>query len=272
MSGEQPQTVTTTTAAAHREPNPILRALRIPFLPLLWLVKPLVFRVGERQGTQVVTFTSYSGLVYCWPIIAVGFLNYFLFWANAAPATLGWVWLLTILGILIVLGADINRTAAFVWILALVLLVVLGLYVNEKWEIPVLNTIYNHFIRLNVRLDPGTARALSELLLVVFVFVILYALLDGRHEISSREIMHRRFLRASESWPLTVNRVRMDWPDIMEMVVLFGAGHIVIIDQDRKEVLRIPHIPFLWFFRHEVDTVLEVMATTEVSPAAMKTS
>lgn len=41
-----------------------------------------------------------------------------------------------------------------------------------------------------------------------------------------------------------------------------GAGDLIVIDSQKNEVLRITNVPFLWFFRHDVDHILEVLATT----------
>ncbi len=258
--------------------------LRIPLLPFIFVFRPLIFRTSERAGTQIALFTSFGSLIYCWPIIIVGFLGAALdAWGvihaptsahpgDTAYSIMGWVWLITVLFTLVVLGTDVSRNVALVWILVIGLLITGGAFVNAQYHIPVLGNIYDYFARLNVQFDKGTAVATSVVLLIVLFVVVVHALLDGRHEISSREVTHRHFLRASESWPLNINRVRLDWPDLLEMIVLFGAGHLVIIDQDRREVLRIPNIPFLWFFRDEVNRILDIMATTEVPASEAATA
>ncbi len=244
--------------------NAIGGLARILLFPLIFVFRPLIFRISERQGTQIATFTSFSGLIYCWPIMLMGFIGALATHWGASPIVIGWIYVWVILLTLIVLGTDISRNSILVWALVVGLVLAVGALVNAKFQIPVLHWIYSHFAAHGVQFNYGIGMSLSELLLIVFVVIGFQALLDGRHEISSREVTHRRFLRASESWPLNINRVRMDWPDLMEMFVLFGAGHLVIIDQDRREVLRIPNIPFLWFFRDEVNRILDIMATTEV--------
>jgi hypothetical protein len=245
------------------------RVIRIPFIPVLWFLRLLVFRVAEKQGSQVISFTSYSNLIYCWPIIVVGFVNAGLASAGiGSPAVLGWIWLFSIVFTLVVMGTDLTRNATLGWALFVALILALGSLIHAKYQIPVLGAIYDHFAVLGVTFGAGMGRAMSELLLIVMVVVIVHAMLDGRHEISSREVTHRRFMRASESWPLSLNLVRLDWPDMLEMIAGCGAGHLLIVDQSRREVLRIPNVPFLWFFREEVNSVLEVMATTHVDAAA----
>ncbi|MGE0481001.1 MAG: hypothetical protein AB7Q17_11070 [Phycisphaerae bacterium] len=245
--------------------------LRYPLMPLLWLARLMVVRVGVKQGSQVVTFTSFSSLIYVWPIVVVGYFLLGLHWLGwGDPGVLGWIWLFTIVFVLIVMGSDISRDTGLVWILVAALILTLGALLNARFQLPVLGWLYGHFSSLGVAIDGGTVRALCELLLILLAVVVVHSLFDGRHEISSREVTHRRMLRASENLPLYSNRVRLDWPDLLEMIALFGAGHLVVIDQDRKEVMRIPNIPCLWFFRAEINGILDVMATTEVVGAPGK--
>lgn len=265
---------TTVTPSVHAAPTDsggalaaVGSVLGIVLFPLIMVGKLFVFRVSERQGNQVALFTSFSSLIYTWPIVFVGFLCAALSaWHVGTPAGLGWVWLITVILVLLVLGTDINRTVAFVWMLVVSLIFTGGWLVKDKLHIPVLSWVYDWFASLNVQFESGTAVAISTVLGVILVVTFLQASFDGRHEISSREVTHRRLLRASESLPLTVNRVRLDWPDLLEMMTLFGAGHLVVIDNMGKEVMRIPNIPFLWFFRDEVNRILDIMATTEVAP------
>lgn len=249
----------------------LLNILKIPLFPLLMIGGVMFFRTTERQGTQVLMFANFSSLIYTWPILVVGFVGWLLVgWGWADPAVMGWVWIFTLLVVLITLGTDIHRDSAVVWLLGIGLILALGALLNAKYQIPVLHNIYQHFSDMKVAFDRGTAIALTELLAIVHLIILIQAVFDGRHEISSRELTHRRLLRASEAWPLTINRVRLEWPDLLEMITLFGAGHLVVIDQDRKEVMRIRNIPFLWFFRERINNVLDVMATTEVAPSEVQ--
>ena len=43
--------------------------------PVLWVVRPFVFRIGTEKGTPKVYLTSYSTLMYVWPITLVGVVN-----------------------------------------------------------------------------------------------------------------------------------------------------------------------------------------------------
>ncbi|MBK8916053.1 MAG: hypothetical protein IPM64_15900 [Phycisphaerales bacterium] len=238
----------------------------VVLFPLIWLGRMFIFRVSERQGNQVATFTNFSSMAYVWPIVLVGYVCAAVSNFGISPAVLGWTWVATVVFVLIVLGTDINRNLALVWGLIAALVFTGGALVHSKYSIPVLGWIYDWFAGLQVTFNPGIAVAVSTILLIILLVVLVHALFDGRHEISSREVMHRRLMRASESLPLTINRVRLDWPDMLEMITLFGSGHLVVTDGHGREVMRIANIPFLWFYRDEVKRILDIMATTEVAP------
>lgn len=244
----------------------------VALFPLIWLGRMFIFRVSERQGNQVATFTNFSSMVYVWPIVVVGYLCAAVSNFGFSPAVLGWIWIATLVYVLIVLGTDINRNLALVWGLIAALIFTGGALIHSKYSIPVLGWVYDWFAALNVGFNPGIAVAVSTILLITLVVVLIHALFDGRHEISSREVTHRRLMRTSESLPLTINRVRLDWPDMLEMVTLFGAGHLVVTDSHGREIMRIANIPFLWFYRDEVNRILDIMATTEVAPHVLDAS
>ncbi len=246
--------------------------LRIPLLPLLWLARVLIIRIGAREGMQIASFSSFPSLIYTWPICAMSWVAVIALQVAPDSATIGWLWLIVVLFTLIVIATDVGRNTALGWALFTALLFACGALLYANFKIPILGMLYDHFAGLNVRMDKGLAWAAAEWTTLMLAITIMVALLDGQHEISSREMTHRRFLRTSENWPLTMNRVRLEWPDMLEMCVLFGAGHLVIIDQDRREILRIMNVPFLWFFRDEVSRILDVMATTEVPAGALQQS
>jgi hypothetical protein len=245
--------------------------LRIPLLPLLFLARLLIIRVSTREGMQSAMFMSFPCLVYVWPLCVMSWAAWFILTISpGAAGYLGWLWLMVMLFGYVVIGADIGRNSALAWALFLALLFAVGGLIHANYKIPVLGFLYEFFVSMNVQLDKGLAVAAAVWLTLLLIIATVMALIDGRHEISSRELTHRRFLRVSENWPLAMNRVRLEWPDMLEMIVLFGAGHVVIIDHERREVLRIPNVPCLWFFREEVENILDVMATTEVASTSLR--
>ncbi len=245
------------------------RFLTVLFAPVLWLVRPLVFRVGHEKGNPKVYLTSFSSLIFLWPVMLVGILgNWALTLGWIQSNTLGWTWLGTVLVVIICIGADFNRTKAFILTLIIGLFLVAGALINAKYQIPVLHKIYAYLVAQNVEYQPGLGRMMSLAVAIILVIVVFVAWLNGRYEITTMEITHRRIFETSDSLPRAAKRIKRDWRDITEAILGIGAGDVIVIDTNKNVVMRIPNVPFLWFFRHDVDHVLEVLATTEVDEAA----
>jgi hypothetical protein len=170
--------------------------------------------------------------------------------------------------VLICVGSDLNRNKAIIVALLLLIFWLGGALLNAKWQIPVLSDIHGFFARQNVQFEPGTAKVFSIITFIILVGVLFIAWFDGRYEITTMEITHRRFLFTSDSLPRSAARVKRDWRDLTEVLFGLGAGDLVVIDANKNVLMRIPNVPFLWFFRHDVDHILEVLATTEVDQTA----
>ncbi len=247
------------------------KAVRIVLTPLLWILRPLVFSISKEAGNPKVRFTSFSTLIYLWPIMIIGWVNAALAgwaWLDASPALLGWIWITVVFVVALCVGADVDRNKLIALAAAVLILWLGGSLLNAKMGIPVLSNIYDYFSGMEVRFEPGTARVFSIVTLIMLVIVMIAAWFDGRYEITTREITHRRLLRTSDSLPRAAKRIKRDWRDLAEFLLGLGAGDLIVIDSNKNEVLRIPNVPFLWFFRHDVDHILEVLATTDAEDIA----
>ncbi len=245
------------------------KIFHVLLMPLIWVFRPLIFRIGGEKGNPKVYFTSFSTLMYLWPIMVVGILGVFLRdWNLVSSPTLGWIWITVTLIVILCVGSDTDRNKTIVLLLVVGLFWLGGLLLEAKQGIPILSHIYDYFAGLNVQFEPGTAKVFSLVTLIVLFCVVAIAWFDGRYEITTREITHKRVFRTSDSLPRAAKRVKRDWRDLTEVFLGLGAGDLIVLDSNRNIEMRIPNIPFLWFFRQDVDHILEVLATTEVEDIA----
>ena len=245
------------------------KVIRILLTPLIWVIKPLIFRITNEGGVPKVYFTSFSTLLYLWPIMVVGWLgSWMVGWGLVGPSVMGWIWITVVLLVLLCIGADTDRNKTIALVLVVLLLWTSGLLLEAKKGVPILSHIYDFFAAQDVQFQTGTARVLSVATLIVLVFVVIGAWFDGRYEITTREISHRRLLRTSDSLPRAAKRIKRDWRDLTELILGIGAGDLIVMDSNKNIVMRISNVPFLWFFRHDVDHILEVLAVTDVDEAA----
>ena len=249
----------------------LAKIVRVIFAPTVWLLRPLIFRIRTDQGVPKVYFTSFSTLMYLWPIMLVGWVGCLLvhFGLVTEPTPiLGWIWITVVLVVLLCIGSDTDRNKTVVMGMIGLLLWTGGLLLEEKKGIPILSHVYDFLAAQNVQFEPGTANVLSIATCIILVCVVFSAWFDGRYEITTREISHKRVLRTSDSLPRAAKRIKRDWRDLTEVFLGLGAGDLIVLDSNKNIVMRIANIPFLWFFRHDVDHILEVLATTDVDEIA----
>lgn len=245
--------------------------LHLLIWPLKIFFRPLVFRVKRVHGNPKVYFTSFSSLFYLWPIMAVGYLGCALEsmeWVKDSSATFGWIWITTVIVVLITVASDVDRNKLLV-LIGMILIFFMGGYIlQHNKNIRVLSSIYDFFARQGVHFNGGTAMVMSVIITIILIGVIIVAWFDGRYEITTREITHRRAFRTSDSLPRAAKRIKQDWRDLAEAVIGLGAGDVIVLDTQKNIVMRIPNVPFLWFFKEDVDQILEVLATTEIDDIA----
>jgi|GEM_PF-2146894 len=235
--------------------------------PFIFVFRPLIFRVTKEHGNPKVHFTSFSALFYLWPVMVVGWLGVLLY-DVVRPEVLGWAWITTLLLVMITIATDIDRNKLIGLALVVGLCWAVGFILQSNQDIPVLSGIYGFFAKQEVQFNVGMANVISIIILIIQIGVIGYAWVDGRYEITTREITHRKMLRTSDSLPRAAKRIKQDWRDIAELIIGLGAGDVIVLDTQKNIIMRIPNVPFLWFFRHDVDHVLEVIATTDVHEIA----
>src|SRR6185369_11453765 len=102
-SSPTPSNQVTPTPVVVVKPQPLRKAHHggaiSQFFSILFApVRPLVFRVGNEKGIPKVFLTSFSTLIYLWPIMVSGILGNWavkLEWVSVER--MGWIWLTVIL-------------------------------------------------------------------------------------------------------------------------------------------------------------------------------
>lgn len=238
-------------------------AFRWLAVPLRFCTRPFVFRVSE-DGNKV-TFTSYSSLVYTWILVPAGILAYWLgAWGWASPVTLGWFQMGAIILLLILLGDDMGLWALVVTAMIAALLGMSAHFIKAEYDIPILSWVRGQLVAMDVQYSPGLALGLALFAtLIIALYVLPKAWFVGRYEITTREVTHIRRGVAVESWRRAGRDVKQRWPDMLESLVGVGAGSVVLLDRGQKVVMSIPNVVCLWYYRKEVERVLEKIATSD---------
>jgi hypothetical protein len=228
-------------------------------------------RRGRSAEVHEVTFVAYPKLLFVWPLILMGLV----FWpiahwggnSDALLSTLGWIYVLVTVFVVLTLGVDVDRNQAVFWVVLLLALWLLGLVLKDRAGITVFGNLYRFFQDLNVRYDKGFGLALSLILLVPFLLMLVWARLNDRWRITHNEFEHYSFGRMDDSLGRGAKTIRTSFPDVFE-AILGLAGTLEVYNATGTQKLReIPHVMFLPFIRARLGKVLERMAVTDAAAA-----
>lgn len=226
---------------------------------------------GDAESSAAaheVVFHTYPKLLFIWPIIAAGFLFYFPGgWEWVNNESLGWVYLLTCVIVILTIGVDIERNHAVFWAAAIGMFFFLGLWLSERSGFTLFGNIFNFFEDLEVAYSPGFGLSVSILLLIPYLTMIVWARMQHRWRITHNEFEHYAWGRADDSLARGAKRVRSTYPDLLELL-LCGSGTLIVYSATgRSELRRIPHVPMIFWVRKRINRLLEATAVTAQSDA-----
>ncbi len=219
---------------------------------------------SRNQSVHEVVFHTYPKLLFIWPIIAAGFLFYYpAGWSWVNNESLGWVYLLLIVVVILTIGVDIERNHAVFWVAAFGTFFFLGLWLSEKTGFTFFGNIYNFFEDLEVSYNPGFGLSMSILLLIPYLTMLVWARMQHRWRITHNEFEHYSWGRADDSLARGAKRVRSTYPDLLELL-LCGSGTLIVYSATgRTELRRIPHVPMIFWVRKRINKLLEATAVTQ---------
>lgn len=218
---------------------------------------------SEKHIHEVV-FHTYPKLLFIWPIIAAGFLFWPLGgWEWVDQESLGWVYLLVCVIVILTIGVDIERNHAVFWAVAFGMFFFLGLWLSEKSGFTLFGNIFNFFEDQEVAYNKGFGLSVSILLLIPYLTMIFWARMQHRWRITHNEFEHYAWGRADDSLARGAKRVRSTYPDLLELLIC-GAGTLIVYSATgRSELRRIPHVPFIFYVRKRINRLLEATAVTQ---------
>ena len=218
----------------------------------------------DAKHKHEVVFHNYPKLLFIWPIILAGFLFYPLGgWSWVNLESLGWVYLLLCVVVILTIGVDIERNHAVFWVVAFAMFFFLGLWLSERTGFTFFGNIFNFFEDLEVRYSRGMGLSVSILLLIPYLTMLIWARMQHRWRITHNEFEHYAWGRADDSLARGAKRVRSTYPDLLELL-LCGSGTLIVYSATgRSELRRIPHVPLIFLVRKRINRLLEATAVTQ---------
>ena len=210
-----------------------------------------------------IVFYTYPKLIFVWPVILTGFLFWLLGrWEWSNPEILAWAWAITLFLTMLTMGVDLSRNVAVFWGVVVIAIWLAVIYLRDVSGLTVFRSIYDFFAGLDPVYSPSLGLIVSITLSVPFLIMIVWSRINSRWRVTHNEFEHYSFGRADDSLARGAKRVRSEYPDLFEFLLLL-AGDLVVFDAvGRRELRRIRHIPLLPFVRKRIGRILETTSVT----------
>jgi len=197
--------------------------------------------MGERDSIPVASFPM---IIYFWPAM-VSFLVCGIFQSFGwfSPQALGMVSTAFLTLNLLVIVTDLDQKK-FVIALLLIALAGAGVYISNLKDLGIASAIGGWFGSLDVHYSTHAYMIIGVVLLVLFGLGMVQPRFNY-WRLERNEFVHyiQPFGR-DQSIPRQGSTVTREVPDMLEMILTFGGGTIVIKREGQVEA-RIEHVPFL---------------------------
>ena len=197
-----------------------------------------------RGVKQAIPIASFPMIIYFWPtmltMLICGLVQHF---TEASPAAIGW-WATGMFAFnLMVIVTDLDQKK-FVILMLLIALVGVGTYVAHLKEMTFISGVTNWFATL------GPTYATHTLFILFFVYWFFFVLGMMQPRFDYWRLEPNEFVHYIQPWgrdqsiPRQGSTVAREVPDILELILTFGGGTLVI-RREGQVVARIEHVPFL---------------------------
>ena len=217
-----------------------------------------------RQNKSQIVFYSYPKYLYTWPVI---FLAVFLPLLGdlVSPNVGGWIFVITLLTVLMAIGFDLSRNLAISWGVTIIASVFCILWLKDAKNVNFFSEIGLHLASKNPAISRDFQYLFALLGGILYLIMFIDVHINQRWRISHNEIEHFAMLSKDDSLGRGAKRIITSYPDFLELL-LCGAGTIQIYSAQGGTLLRsIPNVPWLFFRSATISRILE---STEVSAAS----
>jgi hypothetical protein len=222
---------------------------------------PIVVVRGRRSNIDELTVYSAHPSFFLWLPILVGFISAEVVrkspdWAGF----LGWVYVWVMLYFVASLLYDFSTRKLALWILIFTLIWLASRYVELLKHVAILSPLLDYLASLQPKLDVGTATLLSWLFLFPWIGSLFHMALNGRKKFSPNEIGEFHFGEGSELTDRSGLRFRTKYRDVLEMILTFGGGDLLAVDNQQNVIKHWDNVIGLFFFWKELDRILHQRA------------
>lgn len=193
---------------------------------------------------ESVPIASFPMIIYFWPAMLAFLIGGLLqTWGWAGAAGVGTAVTIVLAFNLMVIVTDLDQKK-FVIALLLVGLFSMGVYIANTKEWGIVTSVSEWFAALELTYSNDVLLLMGSLLLIFFLMGMAQPRFDY-WKLEANEFVH--YIQPwgrDQSIPRQGSTVTREVPDVLELILTFGGGTIVI-KRDGNVVARIEHVPFL---------------------------
>ncbi len=217
----------------------------------------------DSGSVQAVRLASFPMILYFWPTLIAFLTCGFLQGLDWAPAkTLGWVALATLCFNLVVLVTDFDQKKSLIMLLSLALLAVLA-WVSSLKDWGLVEGLNGWLGGLEITLSTHAYYLVAGLLVLFSIVGLINPRVDYWRFEPNEFVHYIQPFGRDQSVPRQGSTVTREVPDILEYLLSFGGGTLVI-RRDGEAVARIPHIPMLGRRMQSIERLLGVTRVESV--------
>lgn len=211
-----------------------------------------------------VTIWQFPKAIFAWPLCALSLLCLILYNAGVNPEWLAWVQFVMLVGVILALALDVDIHMLAVFGLLLLIGLFCGLWMTYAFGIAVFQNIYTFFRDLDLQFNERTVFLWLGLGVILFAYSLGRVLYDGRWNMTANELQHQVLFRRRQSFARGAKTVEAEYPDLIEWLLGFGAGTLIILDSRSRQVInRIPNVLALSLKIGKMDRLLELREVVE---------
>ncbi len=252
---ERSEGAATATSEEHAE-----KARRDPILKeSLWEV---YFPRNVHQDKHAVPVASFPMIVYFWPSMIVLLVCGTLQAAGLSSPALGW-WATIVLSFnLMVIVTDLDQKKFLITVLVLAV-GGLAAYISTLKDIAVVSTVGGWIAALDLAYSTHVYFVLSAVFWFFFVIGMIQPRVDYWRFEANEFVHYVQPWGRDQSIPRQGSTVSREVPDVLELMLTFGGGTLVI-RREGQVVARIDHVPFLGRRMIAIEKLLGVTRVQEV--------
>jgi hypothetical protein len=221
------------------------------------LVPALLRRHNAHTKMQEITVYSVHRSFYLWALIAAGFVSSAVVRGHpGAAGALGWLYIAVLVYTFLTLLFDVSAGRFVLCTGAFALLWIVSKYLEDLKGTHTLSTVVNYLKHLHPVLSPGLASVVSWMLLGPWICGLFYSFANGRKRFTPNEIDEWFLGEGSELTDRSGLKFRTRYRDLLEMVLGFGAGDLLAVDNNHNPIKRWENVLFLAFLWPKLDAVL----------------